>query len=77
MRNHQQAVNRSTDAQCAQADTPLRDRNCGRGRNSAMHWRSMLRGLIAAPLRIHHYRDLHSRMLRDALCDLDCRSKSG
>ncbi len=34
--------------------------------------RAALRGVVMAPVRIHHYRDVHSRMLRDALCTRDC-----
>ena len=30
-----------------------------------------------APFRVHHYRDVSSRMLREALCRTDCLSKSG
>jgi hypothetical protein len=30
-------------------------------------------GLIAgAPFRLHHYRDVHTQMLRNALCEVDC-----
>ena len=34
--------------------------------------RAALRDFAMAPFRIHHYRDVHSRMLRDALCTRDC-----
>lgn len=35
-------------------------------------WRRALIGLVSAAVRVHHYRDLHSRMLRDALDERDC-----
>lgn len=34
--------------------------------------RAALRGFVSAPFRIHRYRDVHTRMLRDALCSMDC-----
>lgn len=40
--------------------------------STARHLRRMIRKLFGAPVRVHHYRDLHTRMLRDALCRLDC-----
>lgn len=33
--------------------------------------RDVVRSLLAAPLRIHRYRDAHTRMLREALDRLD------
>ncbi len=38
-------------------------------------WRDALGMVAGAPFRIHHYRDVHTRMLYKALCDLDCRPK--
>ena len=38
------------------------------------NWQRMIRKVLGAPFRIHHYRDLHTRMLRDALCYRDCAS---
>jgi len=35
-------------------------------------WRAVLGAILGAPVRIHRYRDLHSRMVRDLLCHLDC-----
>ncbi|MEM7502176.1 MAG: hypothetical protein AAF417_09045 [Pseudomonadota bacterium] len=35
--------------------------------------RTRVRDLALAPLRLHRYRDVHSMMLRDALCKLDCK----
>ena len=42
--------------------------------SASRSWRRVLHGLVAAAFRVHHYRDLHSRMLRDALDDVDCGS---
>lgn len=28
--------------------------------------------VLAAPLRVHRYRDAHTRLLREALCRQDC-----
>lgn len=35
-------------------------------------WRRALAGLAAPALRMHHYRDLRTAMLREALSELDC-----
>lgn len=40
-------------------------------------WRAALGLLIGAPYRVHHYRDLHTRMLHDALCESECCGDSG
>ncbi len=40
-------------------------------------WRRILDGLTGAAGRLHRYRDLHTRMLHDALCERDCRRKAG
>ncbi len=42
------------------------------GRTGRWDLRNALLGFALAPFRVHHYRDVHSRMLRDALCTLDC-----
>jgi len=34
-------------------------------------WRAAIRLLTGAPFRVHHYRDVRTRMLHDALCDVD------
>ena len=52
------------------------------GRNPAQNeattsWSEKLRQLALAPFRLHHYRDVHVKMLRDALCQMDCRPESG
>ena len=39
------------------------------------HTRAVLIALLSAPFRLHHYRDVHSRMLRDALGERDCGSR--
>ena len=39
-------------------------------------FRQWLLGVVHAPVRIHRYRDLHTRMVRDALCMLDCAKPS-
>ncbi len=33
-----------------------------------------LKGLVAAPLRLHGYRNLNTRLVRDAFCVRDCGS---
>ncbi len=40
-------------------------------------WRRALFGLVSAAFRVHRYRELHSRMLRDALDAVDCNSPCG
>lgn len=37
------------------------------------NWHRMVRRVLGAPFRVHHYRDLRTRMLRDALCRMDCQ----
>lgn len=46
----------------------------GRGlaRLHRVAWRKVLAGLAAPAVRMHHYRDLRTAMLREALCELDC-----
>lgn len=34
--------------------------------------RARMKDVALAPFRLHRYRDVHSMMLRDALCRLDC-----
>lgn len=38
-----------------------------------VRWRDALTDLLGAAFRVHHYRDIRTRMLREALCDADCR----
>ena len=45
--------------------------NDSRSSGNPAGWRTALSALLGAPFRVHHYRDLHSRMLRDALCRMD------
>lgn len=35
-------------------------------------WRQALGRLVAPVVRVHQYRDLHTAMLYDALCEHDC-----
>lgn len=35
-------------------------------------WKSALKSVLGAAWRVHHYRDVHTSMVREALCDLDC-----
>jgi len=37
-----------------------------------LSWREALGGVTLAAGRLHRYRDLHTRMLHDALCERDC-----
>lgn len=39
-------------------------------------WRSALAGLVAAPLRLHRYRNFHAEVIEDALRAYDCRKCS-
>jgi hypothetical protein len=36
-------------------------------------WKQALNLVAGAPLRLHHYRDIRTQMLRDALRDIDCK----
>ena len=35
-------------------------------------WREALGQVASAAFRLHHYRDVRTRMLYDALCEIDC-----
>lgn len=37
-----------------------------------LSWKSVLQSVLGAAWRVHRYRDIHTGMLREALCDLDC-----
>ena len=37
--------------------------------------RKALGSVFEAAFRLHHYRDVHTQMMRDALYELDCRAK--
>ena len=39
-------------------------------------WRSALRALAAPATRVHHYRNLRTAILEDAMRDLDCKERS-
>lgn len=43
------------------------------GRFRRISWRDALGGVIAPALRLHHYRELHSKSLLDALRTDDAR----
>ena len=36
-------------------------------------WLSTIESLFGAATRLHHYRDIRTQMMRDALCNLECR----
>ena len=38
----------------------------------AVSWKNALGSVFAAASRLHHYRDVHARMMREAMCELDC-----
>lgn len=40
-------------------------------RRSPAAWRKVLGDLVSAASRVHHYRDLHTRMVRGAICTRD------
>lgn len=50
-------------------------KHSGTAAGVARRLRCKLKELARAPFRVHHYRDVHSQMLRDALCHLDCGSE--
>ncbi len=55
---------------CLNEQRPTADNgDVGAGRSS---WREILVVFGAAATRVHRYRDLHTRMVRDALCAQDC-----
>ena len=37
-------------------------------------WRDALGRLTSAAFRLHHFRDVRTRMLYEALCEVDCRT---
>ena len=45
---------------------------CTRDRSA---WRNAIAAVFGPANRLHHYRDLRTRMLRGAFCTLDCRRK--
>ena len=40
-------------------------------------WKSALSSLLGPATRLHHYRDVHTRMIHDALHDLDQLRRQG
>jgi hypothetical protein len=43
-------------------------------RFSRISWKQALRSVAEAPFRLHHYRDVRTKMLHEALCDVECES---
>jgi hypothetical protein len=44
----------------------------------AVSWKNALGSVFGAASRLHHYRDVHTRMMREALCEIDCgREQNG
>lgn len=41
-------------------------------RFNRISWKQALRSVAEAPFRLHHYRDVRTRMLHEALCDVEC-----
>ena len=41
----------------------------------AISWKHALGSVLGAASRLHHYRDIHTRMMRDAMCVVDCGGK--
>ena len=39
-------------------------------------WRGALRALASPATRVHHYRNLRTAILEDAMCELDCKEQS-
>ncbi len=69
---------RHTDTSCAAAA-------CGHAMQSLSNpsqnlpgtkWRAALAALVAAPVRLHRYRNLHTEVLEDAIRAFDCRKCS-
>jgi len=44
------------------------------GRLPAVSWKGALGLVFGAASRLHHYRDVHTHMMRAAMCELDCRT---
>jgi hypothetical protein len=60
---------RCTSPECAgNTDTENHDTHTPPGAK----WRSALRALATAPLRLHKYRNFHSEVVEDALRAYDC-----
>ena len=45
----------------------------GRAQPPGTKWRSALAALVAAPVRLHRYRNFHAEVVEDALRAYDCR----
>lgn len=59
---------KSTQCRAARAQSAAAGERNGTG---AAAWIAV-RALINAPFRVHRYRDVHTRMLRDSLQQVDC-----
>ena len=46
-------------------------------RFNRISWKQVFALIGGAPFRLHHYRDVHTQMLRDALCVTDCQRNRG
>ena len=71
MRHHLEKSERQIGSRPATAQEPTR----AAGRLARFHrvsWREALSGFASAAFRLHHYRDMRTRMFYDALCDVDC-----
>ena len=38
----------------------------------AVSWKNALGSVFGAAARLHHYRDVHTRMMHEVMCELDC-----
>ena len=73
MQNKRQCgVRRLEECSTGHDQPPIGDRPADGDEAPRFDIRAALRGVVMAPVRVHHYRDVHSRMLRDALCTKDC-----
>jgi hypothetical protein len=51
------------------------DHECGEPTNAQaqrLSWRRTIDWLTSPAFRLHHYRNVHTQMLRRALCNVDC-----
>ena len=51
------------------------DLECGVHKSAQAHrlsWRRAIDWLTSPAFRLHHYRNVHTQMLRGALCNVDC-----
>lgn len=43
----------------------------------SISWKNALGSVLGAASRVHHYRDVHTMMMREALCNVDCGAGKG